>query len=283
MSIARWPPARRAFFATPGGDELQERPTMRENDASYPSLKDRAVFVTGGGSGIGESIVEHFCAQGSRVAFVDIAIEPSRALVERIAARGHARPLFVPCDLCDIEALRAAIARVGRELGPVRALVNNAGNDDRHRVEDVTPAYWDERIATNLRHQFFAAQAVIPQMKVAGGGSIVNFGSISWMNAEGGYPAYTASKAAVHGLTRGLARDFGLHNIRVNTVVPGWIMTERQVTLWLDETGERQIRENQCLKRKLYPPDIARMVLFLAADDSENCTAQNFVVDGGWT
>lgn len=256
---------------------------MRENDARYPSLDDRTVFVTGGGSGIGESIVEHFCAQNSRVAFVDIAVEPSRALAERIAARGHARPLFIPCDLRDIEALRAAVARVGRELGPIRALVNNAGNDDRHRVEDVTPAYWDERIATNLRHQFFAAQAVIPQMKAAGGGSIVNFGSISWMNAEGGYPAYTASKAAVHGLTRGLARDFGPDNIRANTVVPGWIMTERQVKLWLDETGERQIRENQCLKRKLYPPDIARMVLFLAADDSENCTAQNFVVDGGWT
>ncbi|MCC6470149.1 MAG: SDR family oxidoreductase [Alphaproteobacteria bacterium] len=251
--------------------------------AIYPSLRDRVVFVTGGGSGIGAGIVEHFAAQGSRVAFVDIAAAAARELAERIAAAGHARPQFIECDLRDIEALRAAIARVGRELGPIRALVNNAANDDRHKVEDVTVPYWDERIATNLRHQFFAAQAAIPQMKQAGGGSIINFGSISWMNAEGGYPAYTASKAAVHGITRGLARDFGPDNIRVNTVVPGWIMTERQVKLWLDADGERQLMENQCLKRKLYPADIARMVLWLAADDSENCTAQNFVVDGGWT
>lgn len=256
---------------------------MRTNDARYPSLKDRVVFVTGGGSGIGESIVEHFCAQGARVAFVDIAREQSEALVERIAKRGHARPLFIHCDLRDIEALRVTVARTGRELGPIRALVNNAANDDRHKVEDVTVAYWDERLQVNLRHQFFAAQAAIPQMKTAGGGSIVNFGSISWMNAEGGYPAYTASKAAVHGITRGLARDFGPDKIRVNTVVPGWILTERQIKLWLDETGERQIQENQCLKQKLYPPDIARMVLWLAADDSEACTAQNFVVDAGWT
>ncbi len=251
--------------------------------AIYPSLRDRAVFVTGGGSGIGESIVEHFCAQSARVAFVDVAEDASKALAARIVASGHPKPLFIPCDLRDIEALRAAIALVGRELGPIRALVNNAGNDDRHGTEDVTVAYWDDRLAVNLRHQFFAAQAAIPQMKAAKGGSIVNFGSISWMNAEGNYAAYTASKAAVHGLTRSLARDFGPDNIRANTVVPGWIMTERQVRLWLDEAGERQIQENQCLKRKLYPPDVARMVLFLAADDSENCTAQNFVVDAGWT
>jgi D-xylose 1-dehydrogenase len=251
--------------------------------AIYPSLRDRVVFITGGGSGIGASIVEHFCAQGARVAFVDIAQDASRALCDRIAAAGHPRPLFMPVDLREIETLRDAIVCAARELGPIRALVNNAGNDDRHKPLDVTVPYWDDRIAVNLRHQFFAAQAVIPQMKAAGGGSIVNFGSISWMNAEGNYPAYTASKAAVHGLTRGLARDFGPDNIRVNTVVPGWIMTERQVALWLDADGERQIQENQCLKRKLYPPDIARMVLFLAADDSENCTAQNFVVDAGWT
>jgi NAD(P)-dependent dehydrogenase (short-subunit alcohol dehydrogenase family) len=251
--------------------------------AIYPSLRERIVFVTGGASGIGESIVEHFCAQGSRVAFVDVAADAAEALVERVRERSEVPPLFIRCDLRDIEALRAAVGRVGRELGNIRVLVNNAGNDDRHATEDVTVPYWDDRLAVNLRHQFFAAQAAIPQMKAAGGGSIINFGSISWMNAEGNYPAYTASKAAVHGLTRGLARDFGPDNIRVNTVVPGWIMTERQVRLWLDEAGERQIQENQCLKRKLYPPDIARMVLFLAADDSENCTAQNFVVDAGWT
>lgn len=251
--------------------------------AIYPSLKDRTVFVTGGGSGIGASIVEHFCAQKSKVAFVDIAADASRALVEAIGKAGHPKPLFISCDLRDIEALRAAVAQASKALGPIRGLVNNAGHDDRHKPTDVTVAYWDDRIAVNLRHQFFTSQAVYPQMKAAGGGSIVNFGSISWMNAEGGYPAYTASKAAVHGITRGLARDWGPDNIRVNTVVPGWIMTERQIKLWLDEVGERQIRENQCLKEKMYPPDIARMVLWLAADDSRLCTAQNFIVDAGWT
>ncbi|MBI3453441.1 MAG: SDR family oxidoreductase [Rhodospirillales bacterium] len=256
---------------------------MRTQDAIYPSLRDRVVFVTGGGMGIGESIVEHFCAQSAKVAFVDIADEPSRALAARISATGRPAPLFIQCDLRDIAALQAAIERTRRELGPIRVLVNNAANDDRHKVENVTVDYWDDRMAVNLRHQFFAAQAVIPQMKAAGGGSIVNFGSVSWINGEGGYPAYTAAKAAVHGLTRGLARDFGPDQIRVNTVVPGWVMTERQVRLWLDEAGERQIAENQCLKEKLYPPDIARMVLFLAADDSRMCTAQNFVVDAGWS
>ncbi|MBM3596717.1 MAG: SDR family oxidoreductase [Alphaproteobacteria bacterium] len=251
--------------------------------AIYPSLRGKVVFITGGGSGIGASIVEHFCAQRCEVAFVDIAVAEATSLVDRIAARGLPRPLFVQCDLRDIAALQAAIDRVGRELGTIRVLVNNAGNDDRHHFAKVTPDYWDDRVAVNLRHQFFAAQAVHAGMKAAGGGSIINFGSISWMNAEGGYAAYTASKAAVHGLTRSLARDFGPDNIRANTVVPGWIMTERQIKLWLDESGERQIQENQCLKEKLYPPDIARMVLFLAADDSRLCTAQNFVVDAGWT
>ncbi|MBI3707975.1 MAG: SDR family oxidoreductase [Proteobacteria bacterium] len=256
---------------------------MLDQYATYPSLKDRAVFISGGASGIGESIVEHFCAQRSRVAFVDIAAGAASALIERIVKAGWPRPLFIPCDLRDIEALRAAIANASRELGPFRVLVNNAANDDRHKVADVTVAYWDERMAVNLRHQFFAAQAIIPQMKAAGGGSIINFGSISWMNAEGGLPAYTAAKAAVHGLTRGLARDFGPDHIRANTVVPGWVMTKRQVDLWLGADGERQIAENQCLKEKLYPADLARMVLFLAADDSRMCTAQNFVVDAGWT
>lgn len=256
---------------------------MLNQFATYPSLRERVVFVTGGGSGIGESIVEHFCAQRSRVAFVDIAEQAATSLVERIARSGAPKPLFIACDLRDIPMLRAAIERTARELGPIRALVNNAGNDDRHRFDGVTVEYWDDRMAVNLRHQFFAAQAVYPHMKAAGGGSIVNFGSVSWMNGEGGYPAYTAAKAAVHGLTRGLARDWGSDHIRVNTVVPGWVMTKRQVELWLDKAGERQIAERQCLKEKLYPPDIARMALFLAADDSRMCTAQNFVVDAGWT
>ena len=252
-------------------------------NAIYPSLKDRPVFITGGGSGIGASLVEHFCAQGSKVAFVDIAEAPSTALAGRISALGHPRPLYLHCDLRDIAALQAAIRQASQAHGPIRALVNNAGNDDRHHFAAVTPAYWDDRIAVNLRHQFFAAQAVHDQMQSAGGGSIINFGSISWMNAEGGYAAYTSCKAAVAGLTRSLARDFGPANIRVNTLVPGWVMTERQVALWLDAAGERQLQENQCLKKKLYPPDIARMVLFLAADDSRMCSSQDFVVDAGWT
>jgi NAD(P)-dependent dehydrogenase (short-subunit alcohol dehydrogenase family) len=246
-------------------------------------LSGQVAIVTGGASGIGASIVEHFCEQSANVTFVDIADAPANALVERIAAGGARAPRYVHCDLRDVAALQRIIADAGAATGPITALVNNAGNDDRHTTMDVTLDYWNDRIAVNLRHQFFAAQAVHPQMKAAGGGSIVNFGSISWMNSEGGYNAYTTSKAAVHGMTRGLARDFGGDSIRVNTVVPGWVMTKRQIDLWLDADGERQLFENQCLKEKVHPPDIARMVLWLAADDSRLCTAQNFVVDAGWT
>jgi NAD(P)-dependent dehydrogenase (short-subunit alcohol dehydrogenase family) len=256
---------------------------MNDRFAHYPSLANRVVFVTGGGSGIGASVVEHFCAQRAHVAFVDIDAAASAALCVRIREAGSCAPRFMPCDLRDVAALQAIVRRVGEETGPVTVLVNNAANDDRHQAIDVTLEYWNDRIAVNLRHQFFAAQAVYPQMKAAGGGSIVNFGSISWMNGEGNYNAYTTSKAAVHGMTRGLARDWGVDRVRVNTVVPGWVMTERQIKLWLGADGERQIMENQCLKDKLYPPDIARMVLWLAADDSRMCTAQNFIVDAGWT
>ena len=251
-------------------------------DARYPSLQDRVVFVTGGGSGIGESITEHFCAQGARVTFVDIAAAPSQALVARIAARGQSAPRYIECDLKDIAALQAAIARVGREDGPVRVLVNNAANDDRHRTEKVTVDYWEDRMQTNLRHQFFAAQAVRPQMRDAGGGSIVNLGSVSWMIGEGDCIAYVTAKSAVGGLTRGLARELGPEKIRVNCVVPGWVMTKRQLDLWVTPEGEKLIDASQCLPGRLYPPDIARMVLFLAADDSRMCTSQNYIVDAGW-
>ena len=253
-----------------------------ENGAIYPSLKGRSVFVTGGGSGIGASLVEHFCAQGSRVTFVDVLEEPSAALVERIAARGEPTPRFIPCDVQDINALRAAIEDVAEHQGPIGVLCNNAGNDDRHRSEDVTVPYWDDRMAVNLRHQFFAAQAARPQMKAAGGGSIINFGSITWMVGDPDCPAYVTAKAAITGLTRALAREFGPERIRVNCMVPGWIMTERQVKLWLNEAGERQIAERQCLPDRLYPADVARMALFLAADDSRMCSSQQFIVDGGW-
>jgi D-xylose 1-dehydrogenase len=250
--------------------------------ATYPSLKDRSVFITGGGSGIGAALVRHFAAQGSRVGFVDIALEPSRRLVEEVAGAGDPQPLFIACDLRDIEALRRAIAEVAAAQGPITVLVNNAAHDERHKFDTVTPEYWDDRMAVNLRHQFFAAQAVHPMMKAAGGGSIVNFGSVSWMIGQGGMPGYTAAKAAVMGLTRGLARDFGPDNIRVNSIAPGWIMTERQVSLWLDEAGERELMARQCLKRKLYPDDMARIVLFLAADDSSAMTNQTYIADGGW-
>jgi NAD(P)-dependent dehydrogenase (short-subunit alcohol dehydrogenase family) len=252
------------------------------NYAIYPSLKDRAVFVTGGGSGIGASIVEHFCAQGSKVAFVDIAREASEALVKAIAGKGLPAPLFIACDVTNIEALQKAIAEAKQKLGPIRVLVNNAAHDQRHAIDTVTPEYWDERYAVNLKHQFFAAQAVYKDMAAAGGGAIVNLGSTSWVVGQGGMPCYTSAKSAVAGLTRALARDFGPLNIRVNCILPGWIMTERQLTLWLTPQGEEELMKRQCLKRKLVPADIARTVLFFAADDSGACTNQNYIVDGGW-
>jgi NAD(P)-dependent dehydrogenase (short-subunit alcohol dehydrogenase family) len=252
------------------------------NYATYPSLKDRAVFVTGGGSGIGAAIVENFCAQGSKVAFVDIAREASEALVKSIAVKKLPAPLFIPCDITDTAALQRAIAETKQKLGPVRVLVNNAAHDQRHAIDTVTPEYWDDRIAVNLKHQFFAAQAVYKDMAAAGGGSIVNLGSVSWVIGQGGMPCYTTAKSAVAGLTRSLARDFGPLNIRVNCVLPGWIMTERQIKMWLTPEGEEELMRRQCLKRKLVPDEIARAVLFFAADDSSACTNQNYIVDGGW-
>jgi D-xylose 1-dehydrogenase len=254
---------------------------MSEQFAIYPSLRDRVVFITGGAGGIGAEHVVQFAAQGAKVAFVDIADEAARDLVGRLEADGHAAPFYQHCDLKDVAALRAAIAEVGKRLGPVTVLVNNAANDQRHKFEDVTVEYWDERMATNLRHQFFAIQAVAPMMRSAGGGSIVNFGSVSWHSLQGGMPAYTTAKAAVEGLTRGMARDLGPDGIRVNTVIPGWIMTERQVTLWLTPQAEENLMQVQCLKQKLVPADVTRMVLWLASDDSRMCTAQLWVVDAG--
>jgi NAD(P)-dependent dehydrogenase (short-subunit alcohol dehydrogenase family) len=250
--------------------------------AIYPSLKDRVVFVTGGGGGIGASIVEHFCQQGARVGFVDIDEAGSKAVVDQVAAAGHAKPLFVPCDITDINALRISIGKVREALGPITVLINNAAHDQRHAIDEVTPDYWDDRIAVNLKHQFFAAQAVYPDMEAAGGGAIVNLGSVSWMIGQGGMPCYTTAKSAVAGLTRSLARDLGPKNIRVNCVVPGWIMTQRQIDLWLTPESEAELMQRQCLKRKLVPADIARAVLFFASDDSGACTNQSYIVDGGW-
>ena len=228
-------------------------------------------------------MVEHFLAQGAKVAFLDIDQEAGKVLAATLAKRGPHDPLFIACDLCDIDALQAAIARVRMHFGPIAVLVNNAANDLRHGMDTVSVASWDAGIAVNLRHQFFAAQAVAPDLRALRGGSIINLGSISWMIKQGGMPVYTTSKSAVQGLTRSLARDLGPHGIRVNTLVPGWVMTEKQLRLWLDETSDRRIDENQCLPTRLEAADIARMALFLAADDSRMCTAQDFIVDGGWS
>ena len=253
-----------------------------EKPAVFLSLEERSVFITGGGSGIGESLVEHFCQQGARVSFADIADGASQALVARLKGHSLATPHYIHCDLRDIDALKKAIAETSERQGPIKVLVNNAGNDDRHKTEDVSVEYWDNRMQVNLRHQFFAAQAVRPFMRDSGGGSIINLGSITWLVGDADCPAYVTAKAAVGGLTRALAREFGPEKIRVNCVLPGWVMTDRQMKLWLNEAGERQINERQCLSERLYPADIARMALFLASDDSRMCTSQNYIVDGGW-
>ncbi|HVE49432.1 MAG TPA: SDR family oxidoreductase [Casimicrobiaceae bacterium] len=250
--------------------------------AVYPTLKNRVVVITGGASGIGRSMVEHFCDQGSRVSFVDIQDDAATELAESVAARGNPKPTYRRCDVRDVGALKDAIDAIGRESGPVKVLLNNAGNDDRHRLEDVTSSYFDDRIALNLKHQLFAVQAVRPQMRDSGGGSIINLNSIIWTVADGDCVCYVTAKSAVTGLTRALATELGPEKIRVNGIAPGWVMTERQIKLWLTPDGERRIEERQALKDRLFPPDIARMALWLAADDSRMCTKQTFVVDGGW-
>ncbi len=255
---------------------------MQPNDARYPSLRNKTVFITGGATGIGAAHVAHFAAQGARVAFVDIQEAPARALVARCAEHGWPEPVFLPCDLRDIPALQSAIQAAAERFGPIGVLVNNAAHDERHDWRTVTVDYWEDRLQVNLRHQFFAIQAAAPMMQAAGGGSIINFGSISWHLAMGGMPAYTTAKAGIEGLTRSFARDLGGDNIRVNCVIPGWIMTERQKTLWLTAEAEAKTLDAQCLKRLPVPDDVARLVLWLAAEDSRMCTAQLFTVDGGW-
>jgi D-xylose 1-dehydrogenase len=248
--------------------------------AIYPSLRDRTVLVTGGGSGIGEAIVRNFLAQGSRVGFVDIDVNASNRLLASVPPEATVH--FEPCDLRDVAAITRAIAAIREALGPITILVNNAARDDRHSIEEVTSDYWDERFAVNLKHQFFCAQAVMSDMIAAGGGAIVNMGSASWVIGVGGMPCYLTAKSAVQGLTRALARDLGPKNVRVNSILPGWIMTQRQLDLWVTPEGEAELMAGQCLKRKLVPDDIARIVLFLAADDSGACTNQSYIVDGGW-
>ena len=249
--------------------------------AIYPSLRDRRVVVTGGGSGIGAGLVEGFVAQGSRVVFVDVADAAAQALVERLSPGAAHAPVYRRLDLTDVDTLGAAMAAIEAELGGVDVLVNNAGNDDRHTPEEVTPAYWDGRMAVNLRHLFFCAQAVTPGMKARGGGVILNFGSISWHLGLEDLVVYQTAKAAIEGMTRALARDLGPSGIRVNTIVPGNVQTPRQEK-WYTPEGEAQIVAAQCLKARVQPADIAAMVLFLASDDARLCTGHDYWVDAGW-
>ena len=245
--------------------------------ATYPSLRDRGVIVTGGASGIGAAIVEGFAAQGAKVGFIDLDADAAAALKE--AAPGTVE--YEIADLRDIDAMKAALAALRTRTGPFTTLVNNAARDDRHDWQGVTPEFWDERMATNLRHMFFAIQDVAPDMIAAGGGSIVNIGSNSWWENQGGFPAYTTAKSAVHGLTRTMARDLGRHRIRVNTVVPGWIMTERQKEMWASPEKLEAHRQRQCLPDLIDPVYVARMVMFLASDDSALCSSNNYMVEAG--
>ena len=246
--------------------------------AIYPDLAGKVVIVTGGAGGIGESISRAFAVQGARVGVLDIDQARGDALQSDLGDSA----LFVPCDVTDIPALQSAIQSVRDRFGPVDVLINNAAHDERHDTLSVTEAYWDNRMAVNLKHQFFAAQAVLPDMKATGKGAIVNLGSCSWVIGQGGMAAYTASKSAVLGLTRSLARDFGEFGVRVNAVAPGWIMTERQLALWVTPETEKSIYENQCLKRRLVPDDVARVVVFMCSDEAGAITNQHHIVDGGW-
>ena len=249
---------------------------MADRFARYPSLDGKAVLVSGGASGIGAEIVAGFAAQGARVGLIDLDAEAAAAMSE-----AHAGVVHAVADLRDVDATRAAVEALRAEVGPFGVLVNNAARDDRHDWREVTPDYWDDRQATNLRHMFFLIQAVADDMIAAGGGSIVNMGSNSWWEAGGGFPAYATAKAAVHGLTRTMARELGGHRIRVNTVVPGWIMTERQRDLWVTEEALAAQVARQCLPDPIDPVHVARMVLFLASDDAAMCTANNFMVEAG--
>jgi NAD(P)-dependent dehydrogenase (short-subunit alcohol dehydrogenase family) len=258
---------------------------MQGSDAKfgrYPSLEGRVVLVTGGATGIGESIVTHFARQGSRVAFLDIRDEAAKHLVDGLSAEGCPAPLYLHCDLTDIDALRNAVEQVLAKMGGVDVLVNNAANDQRHTIEEVTPEYWDRCMQLNLKHYFFCIQAVLPSMRKAGRGSIINMSSISWMIPSTGVPLYIAAKAAIVGLTRTLAHELGGDNIRVNAVLPGAIATERQRQLWYTPEYKAEIMASQALKRDILPEDVARLVLFLAADDSSAITNQSYIVDGGW-
>ena len=246
----------------------------------YPDLKDKTVLITGGGSGIGASFVEAFVRQGSRVAFIDIQEDASRELESKLTSEDFP-PVFINCDLTDIVALKKSVKQIEHDFGAVRVLINNAANDQRHEPEDVTPEYWEERLKLNLNHHFFASQAVQPEMAKAGGGSIINMGSISWHMALEFMPAYTTAKAAIEGLTVSLARSYGKHHIRVNCIVPGQVLTPRQIRDILTPEYEKFMNEKQCVPGRILPEDVAQLALFLGADAGRMCTRRNFFVDAG--
>jgi D-xylose 1-dehydrogenase len=251
------------------------------NYTLYSSLHDRVVFISGGSSGIGAELVRAFAAQGAKVAFCGTRPEGGKALIDEVLASGHAAPWYAACDVRDVVAYQALLARLVAELGPVRVLINNAGRDDRHAMEDVTPEFWDDRLALNLKHYFFAIQSIAPGMAAAGGGSVINMGSVSWMRGRPNLVGYTTAKAGILGLTRTLARELGPRNIRVNALVPGAIVTERQTALHRDPVADQQFLDAQCLKIRLDSGHVARATLFLAADDSDGMTGQHVLVDAG--
>ncbi|WP_429000285.1 SDR family NAD(P)-dependent oxidoreductase [Stenotrophomonas rhizophila] len=247
----------------------------------YPSLEGRAVLITGGATGIGAAFVEHFARQGAKVVFLDIDDDGAQALLDSLHDV-ELLPRYLRCDITDIAAFQATIVEARELVGPFSVLVNNAANDARHALADTGVADFERSVAVNLRHQYFAIQAVAPDMKALGGGSIICLGSTGWMIKNSGYPLYAMAKSAVHGLVNGLARELGHDRIRINALVPGWVITEKQQRLWLDAEGEAQLRRSQCLPGYLHADDLARAALFLAADDSRMCTGQDFIVDGGW-
>jgi len=262
--------------------EGQQKLNIKEM-ASYPSLRDRVVVVSGGATGIGEAIVEAFAMQNAQVAFLDIQDAAAAVLVHKIESAGFPPPIYIRCDLTEISAVKESFEDILNRFKTVDVLVNNAGNDSRHSIEEVTSDYWDQAMAVNLKHQFFMAQAVIPSMKKAARGSIINMSSISWAIPSTGLPVYIAAKAAVVGLTRTLAHELGVHNIRVNCVMPGAILTQRQEQLWFTEEYKSKVLARQALKRIIMPEEVARLILFLAAEDSSSITNQSFVIDAGWT
>lgn len=262
---------------------MQRPEDMDTSRPTYPDLANRTVLITGGGSGIGAAFTHAFAHQGSRVAFLDVAEEPSRALVRRLEKETGNAPKFLPCDVCDIPALQTAIEEIRADVGDIAVLVNNAASDDRHAFDAVTHSYWDNRVAVNLRHMFFAAQAVTYHMKRLGGGSIINLSSIIWRLKQTGLPVYSTCKAAVCGLTRTQAREYGRFSIRANTILPGAVWTERQIKLWYTPQVEKEIMDGQCLNARVLPEDVASMALFLASNAAAKCTAQDFTVDAGWS